>query len=97
MPWLRLLTSPLVWASVAALMAWAAWGQFQRANAADAQRRAAEEASRILSDFTMRQREREAQLFEAIGDLANVPETNVCMDSPALRAVGDRLRALGRP
>jgi hypothetical protein len=97
MIYLRLLRSPLLWAAVAGLMAWAAWGQFQRANAADAARRAAEEASRILSDFTIRQRDREADLLAAIGDLANVPDTTACADSPAMRAALDRLRAGGRP
>jgi hypothetical protein len=95
--WLILLRSPLVWAAVAALMAWAAWGQFQRANAASDALRAAEEASRITSEFIMRQREREADLLAAIGELANVPDSNSCVESPAMRHTLDRLRAGSRP
>lgn len=97
----RLLLNPwglaLTASAVAALMAWAAWGQFQRANAAVAREKALQEAAEITSDYILRQREREADILAAIGDLANVPETNVCVDSPSLRSVGDRLRPLGSP
>ena len=97
MTWLRLLTSPLVWAAVAALMAWAAWGQFQRANAASDALRAAEAASRITSEYIMRQRDREADLLAAIEGLSNVPDSNTCVQSPAMRHTLDRLRAGERP
>ena len=87
---------PLSWtlgaAAVAAFAAWLAWGQFQRANAASEALRGYEEAARVTSRFLEAERQRMNDLILSLEELADVEDTNVCVDSPAIRALPDLLR-----
>ena len=92
MTWIVLLRSPLVWAAVAALMAWAAWGQFQRAQDARAAIKGYEEAARVTTRQLEEERRRTNNLILSLEELANVPDTTVCVDSGSIRVLPDILR-----
>lgn len=92
MTWLALLRSPLVWAAVAALMGWLAWDQFQRASAAREAVRGYEEASRVTTKLLEEERRRTMALILSLEELANVEDSNVCVDSGSIKALPRLLR-----
>ena len=96
MTWLRLATSPLVWALASALAAAALFWLWQGAREDNAALRASlrgyEEAAAVTNRFLTSERERTADLILSLEELARVPDTNACADSPSMRAVLDRLR-----
>lgn len=80
-------------ASLAAILGFWLWWQAREENAAlRAENRGLHEAARITSRFIEDQRARDTALLDAIGGLANVPDTTACADSPAMRRALDRLR-----
>jgi hypothetical protein len=80
-------------ASLAAILGfWLWWQAREQVAALRAENRGLHEAARVTSKFIEESAERNAAVLDAIGELRNVAETNVCMDTPALRAVGERLR-----
>lgn len=96
MTWLALLRSPLVWALGAALAAvtmfWLWQGAREENAALRSSQRAYEEAAKITTRFLDEERQRTADLILALEELADVPDTTVCVDSPAIRALPGLLR-----
>lgn len=96
MTWLVLLRSPLAWTLGAALAAVVLFWLWQGARAENAALRASqkayEEAAKITTRFLDEERQRTNNLILALEDLANVPDTTVCVDSPAIRALPGLLR-----
>ena len=92
----RLLLNPwglaLTASAVAALMAWAAWGQLQRAQASQSALRGYEEASRVMTRQLEEERRRTNNLILSLEELANVEDSNVCVDSGSIRVLPDLLR-----
>lgn len=78
MTYLALLRSPLVWAAVAALLGWLAWGQFQRANAEAAARAAAQNAARVSALVAARESQAAADWRSLYAELSDVPTTRSC-------------------
>lgn len=92
MTWLTLLRSPLAWAAVAALAGWLAWDQFQRAQAAREALRGYEEAARVTTRQLEEERRRTNNLILSLEELADVEDTNVCVDSGTIRVLPELLR-----